>query len=60
MLEVKKVFESLAARQEPYNKIDRETFLQFFPLQGQLGESLFDIFDADHSGMVDYNVRSAR
>lgn len=33
--EIKKVFDGLAARRSPHNKIDRQTFLQFIPLQGQ-------------------------
>ena len=34
-----------AARATPHNKIDRESFLEFFPLPGKLGEALFDAFD---------------
>lgn len=35
--------------------IDKDTFLQYFPLNGLLGERLFAQFDARKSGFIDFD-----
>lgn len=35
--------------------IDKETFLQYFPLNGLLGERLFAQFDQKHTGFIDFD-----
>lgn len=35
--------------------IDKETFLQYFPLNGLLGERLFVQFDNKHTGFIDFD-----
>ena len=35
--------------------IDKETFLQYFPLNGLLGERLFAQFDVRGSGFIDFD-----
>lgn len=36
------------------NTLDRTTFLQYFPLPGILGERLFEVFDLNASGSIDF------
>ncbi|CBZ54052.1 hypothetical protein NCLIV_044860 [Neospora caninum Liverpool] len=50
---LKKVYKALSAR-SPGPGIDKETFLQYFPLPGLWGERLFQKFDFKGSGSVDY------
>jgi len=46
------IFKDLSARQ--HGVIDKETFLQFFPLTGLWGERLFDKFDVKHTGYINF------
>ncbi|PHJ18140.1 camk protein kinase [Cystoisospora suis] len=50
---LKKVYKALSAR-SPGPGIDKETFLQYFPLPGLWGERLFQKFDYKGAGSVDY------
>lgn len=51
---LKKTWEDLAERNN--NKgIDKETFLQYFPLNGLLGERLFAQFDKKHNNCIDFD-----
>ena len=54
-----KLFRDLASRSSG-NTVDRRTFLQFFPLpvrekQGIWGERLFDNFDPQHRGAINFD-----
>ena len=46
-------FDNLADRSQG-KAMDKETFLQFFPLPGLHGERLFEVFDSNHTGQVDF------
>lgn len=50
---LRKVYKELSAR-NPGPGIDKETFLQYFPLPGLWGERLFQRFDYKCLGAVDY------
>eukprot|EP00127_Corallochytrium_limacisporum_P000796 Clim_evm82s25 gene=Clim_evmTU82s25 len=47
---LKVMYSHLAKRRQPTNTLDKETFLQYVPLPGMLGERLFKVFDraSDH------------
>jgi serine/threonine protein kinase/Ca2+-binding EF-hand superfamily protein len=49
---LKKTWEDLADRTNGKG-IDKETFLQYFPLNGLLGERLFAQFDQKNNGLID-------
>lgn len=50
------MFKDLAEQSDRRGKtIDKETFLKYFPLPGVLGERLYDLFDADGSGAIDFH-----
>ena len=51
---IKATFKDLALR-SPGPTIDRNTFLTHFPLPGLHGEQLFDVFDYNHSGAIDFD-----
>jgi len=48
-----KLFKDLAKR-SPGKTMDRSTFFQVFPMPGMHAESLFDLFDLDKNGVIDY------
>lgn len=50
---LKKTWEDLSERSNGKG-IDRDTFLQYFPLNGLLGERLFAQFDMKKSGYIDF------
>eukprot|EP00918_Siedleckia_nematoides_P011997 GHVU01026354.1.p1 GENE.GHVU01026354.1~~GHVU01026354.1.p1 ORF type:complete len:183 (-),score=37.01 GHVU01026354.1:151-699(-) len=50
---LKQVYTSLRERSDEAG-IDKQTFLQFFPLPGLWGERLFQKFDFKSNGVVDY------
>jgi Ca2+-binding EF-hand superfamily protein len=50
---LKKTWQDLADRTGGKG-IDKETFLQYFPLNGLLGDRLFAQFDAKKTGLVDF------
>eukprot|EP00123_Amoebidium_parasiticum_P016944 comp23652_c1_seq1/m.40385 comp23652_c1_seq1/g.40385 ORF comp23652_c1_seq1/g.40385 comp23652_c1_seq1/m.40385 type:complete len:909 (-) comp23652_c1_seq1:101-2827(-) len=49
---LKQVFKHMA-RRSPKDTMDKETFLQYFPLNGMLGERLFVAFDHKKNGVID-------
>lgn len=51
---IKATFKDLALR-SPGPTIDRNTFLTHFPLPGLHGEQLFEVFDYNHSGAIDFD-----
>ncbi|ANQ08114.1 Asparagine-rich protein [Plasmodium coatneyi] len=50
---LKKIFKELGSRSAS-NQIDKETFLQFFPLPGLWGERLFLKFNFKNTGYIDF------
>jgi Ca2+-binding EF-hand superfamily protein len=50
---LKKTWEDLSERSNGKG-IDKETFLQYFPLNGLLGERLFAQFDMKKTGYIDF------
>lgn len=50
---LKKTWQDLADRSNGKG-IDKDTFLQYFPLNGLLGERLFAQFDKRHCGFIDF------
>jgi len=51
---LRKTWQDLADRHNGKG-IDKETFLQYFPLNGLLGERLFAQFDVKKAGIVDFD-----
>ncbi|CAM9330850.1 unnamed protein product, partial [Sphacelaria rigidula] len=51
---IKETFKDLCHLKGGSARIDKETFLQYFPLPGLLGERLFAVFDKKCSGEIDY------
>jgi Ca2+-binding EF-hand superfamily protein len=51
---LKKTWQDLADRSNGKG-IDKETFLQYFPLHGLLGERLFAQFDSHKRGYIDFD-----
>lgn len=51
---LKKTWRDLADRSNGKG-IDKETFLQYFPLPGLLGERLFAQFDVHRRGYIDFD-----
>jgi serine/threonine protein kinase/Ca2+-binding EF-hand superfamily protein len=51
---LKQTWQDLADRCEGRG-IDKDTFLQYFPLNGLLGERLFLSFDTKHNGHIDFD-----
>ena len=52
---LRQTFRDLARRKDNHDTIDKETFLQYFPLPGLLGERLFEAFDRSKSGEITYD-----
>ncbi|GAB66506.1 asparagine-rich protein [Plasmodium cynomolgi strain B] len=50
---LKKIFKELGSRSAS-SQIDKETFLQFFPLPGLWGERLFLKFNFKNTGYIDF------
>jgi len=40
---------------EPQKGVNKETFLQYMPLNGLLGDRLFDVFDTSGDGFIDFD-----
>lgn len=51
---LKKTYKELSDRSGGKG-IDKETFLQYFPLNGLLGERLFAQFDVRQTGLIDFD-----
>lgn len=51
---LRKTWQDLADRNNGRG-IDKETFLQYFPLNGLLGERLFAQFDTKKIGIIDFD-----
>ncbi|KAJ1441172.1 hypothetical protein B484DRAFT_322595 [Ochromonadaceae sp. CCMP2298] len=51
---LKKTWQDLADRSDSKG-IDKETFLQYFPLNGLLGERLYAQFDTSSTGSIDFD-----
>ena len=51
--ELRMRFKSLAERSKG-STVDKASFLQYFPLPGQIGERLFHVFDTKHTGVIDF------
>jgi len=51
---IQETFKDLSHLSRDSKYIDKETFLQYFPLPGLLGERLFAVFDRKNVGRVDY------
>ncbi|CAM9376386.1 unnamed protein product [Chrysoparadoxa australica] len=51
---IKATFKDLCQLSGESTRIDKETFLQYFPLPGLLGERLFAVFDKKIIGEIDY------
>jgi Ca2+-binding EF-hand superfamily protein len=51
---LKKTWQDLADRSNGKG-IDKDTFLQYFPLNGLLGERLFAQFDTRKTGYIDFD-----
>jgi Ca2+-binding EF-hand superfamily protein len=51
---LRKTWQDLADRSSGKG-IDKETFLQYFPLSGLLGERLFAQFDTKKTGSIDFD-----
>ena len=51
---LRKTWQDLADRSTGKG-IDKETFLQYFPLNGLLGERLFAQFDTKKTGSIDFD-----
>ncbi|CBN79428.1 n/a [Ectocarpus siliculosus] len=51
---IKETFKDLCHVNGGSMRIDKETFLQYLPLPGLLGERLFAVFDKKSSGEIDY------
>eukprot|EP01135_Chromosphaera_perkinsii_P009375 Nk52_evm51s1737 gene=Nk52_evmTU51s1737 len=51
---LKMTYKTLAKR-SPDAFVDKETFMNFFPLPGMLGERLFAAFDTKKNGVIQYN-----
>ncbi|KAG5178660.1 hypothetical protein JKP88DRAFT_158720 [Tribonema minus] len=51
---IRETFKDLCHLSGDNTRIDKETFLQYFPLPGLLGERLFAVFDKKNIGEVDY------
>ncbi|KAG5175768.1 hypothetical protein JKP88DRAFT_172109 [Tribonema minus] len=51
---LRQTFKDLCAISGKGTSVDKETFLQYFPLPGLLGERLFAVFDTKRSGKVDF------
>ncbi|CAN0296694.1 unnamed protein product, partial [Discosporangium mesarthrocarpum] len=51
---IKETFKDLCHINGESTRIDKETFLQYLPLPGLLGERLFAVFDKKGSGEIDY------
>lgn len=51
---VRSIFTNLTEASVSPGKIDKATFLEYFPLPGIMGERFFTVFDRDGSGGVDF------
>jgi Ca2+-binding EF-hand superfamily protein len=51
---LRKTWQDLADRSSGKG-VDKETFLQYFPLNGLLGERLFAQFDTKKTGSIDFD-----
>ena len=40
---------------EPQKGVNKETFLQYMPLNGLLGDRLFNVFDRNSDGYIDFD-----
>lgn len=51
---LKRLYHRLAALSPETEYIDKQTFLNYFPLEGVLAERLFATFDKDRNNVIDY------
>jgi len=52
---IRHIFDELARQSSTSDdKIDKESFLRYFPLPGMMGERLFSVFDKDGDGTLDF------
>ena len=40
---------------DPHKGVNKETFLQYMPLNGLLGDRLFEVFDTSGDGYIDFD-----
>jgi tRNA A-37 threonylcarbamoyl transferase component Bud32/Ca2+-binding EF-hand superfamily protein len=52
---LQKIWENLLERTNSKKGIDKQTFLQYIPLNGLLGDRLFSQFDSLHTGFIDFD-----
>ncbi|CAG9325492.1 unnamed protein product [Blepharisma stoltei] len=51
---LRELYIDLSRRTDSHQNIDKETFIQFFPLPGMLSERLFKLFDTTGSGVISF------
>ena len=55
LLVLQRTWVDLAERSDPQKGVNKETFLQYMPLNGLLGDRLFDVFDTSGDGYIDFD-----
>jgi hypothetical protein len=52
LIVLQRTWADLAERSDPQKGINKETFLQYMPLNGLLGDRLFDTFNTSGNGFI--------